>query len=150
MNPLVLTVSLPEMNFLCRLGPADATAPGPSAEIPELEILDHYAGVWEDQILTPSYLNRTVVGDWILDGTFLRQSWITETPEGLRKATGINVMTFDVATRVSWSFLAIASVVHSRGQWDQSSQTMTWVDPLNAEGEVVITTTTFTGGVSSV
>ena len=152
MNPLVVTVSLPELNFMCRLGPADASAPGPDRAIPELEVLNLYAGVWDDEISSPASLRRTEVGTWVLDGTFLRQSWITEASENIPKASGITMMTFDVKRKayLSWAFLAIGSVVHNQGRWDADSRTMTWTDRLGGFGEIVITTARFIGDVTNV
>ncbi len=152
MNPLVVTVSLPELNFICRVGPADASAPGPDRNTPELEVLNHYAGIWDDEIAGATSLRRTEVGEWVLDGTFLRQSWITEASEGIPKAAGITMMTFDVARTVylSWSFLAIGSVVHNQGEWDPISRTMTWIDRLGGTGDIVTTTARFIGDVTNI
>jgi hypothetical protein len=150
MNPLIITVALPELNFRCRVGPADASAAGPEPSLPELQVLNHYCGAWDDEIAGPTSLNRTEIGEWVLDGRFLRQSWICEASDGIPTASGVTMMTYDPASAcyLSWSFLAIGSVVHNRGEWDSATQTMTWVDRLSGEGEIVTTKAQFIGNVS--
>jgi hypothetical protein len=151
MNPLIVTVALPEMHFLCRVGPGDASSAGPDSSVPELQVLNHYAGVWEDEIYGANSLSRSEIGEWVLDGSFLRQSWISEGSDKIPKATGITMMTFDRGkqTYLSWSFLAIGSVVFNEGQWDPQTHTMTWTDRISSAGDLVITTARFSGGVKN-
>src|SRR5688500_1158848 len=113
MKPLVLTVSIPASVFSCQVSSSDDVAEGPSAEVPELQALNHYAGQWEDEIIGQPGIRRMETAEWILQGRFLRQTWSTEGPHGTPTASGLTLMTFDTERQVfrHWSFLATGTVI---------------------------------------
>ncbi len=118
---------------------------GPSAGIPELLALSHYAGDWEDEITGKPGMRRTESAAWILHGRFLRQSWSTETGDGTPGASGLNLMTFDTDGRGyrQWSFLATGSVIENEGVWDSVTRTFTWGHRLADTSETVATKASF-------
>jgi hypothetical protein len=146
MKPVVVTLSIPSEAFLSQISSAEKISALPAADVPELSPLHLYAGRWEAEISGKSQLKRIEVGEWILNGSFLRQSWSTEGAEDTPKACGMTLMTYDSVRNayLSWSFLAIRSVVHREGFWDAASRTMTWTDQLAAHGGSVISTSWFT------
>ncbi len=145
MKPVTVTVSIPAEAFISQLSTAEGIAAGPDPGIAELQALDHYSGRWVGEITGKPDLKRTEVAEWILDGRFLRQCWSTEGIADSPKASGITISTFDAkaARYLSWSFLAIGSVVHNQGLWDKATRTMTWTDQLDGSGDSVVTKSTF-------
>ena len=145
MKPIVVTVTIPADAFVSQVSSAEEIVDGPDATLPELQALHHYSGRWELEIAGRRQFRRTEVAEWVLGGRFLRQCWSTEGAEDMPKASGITMMTFDSVGKVylSWSFLAIGSVVHNKGIWDDASRTMTWTDQLAGTGECVITKSSF-------
>jgi len=145
MHPVEVTVSIPVDAFLSQISSAEVVSEAPDSSVPELEPLRLYAGRWESEISGKPQLRRVEVGEWILNGSFLRQCWSTEGQEDATKASGITMMTFDSARKayLSWSFLAVRSVVQKEGSWDAASRTMTWTDQLAATGETVVTRSSF-------
>lgn len=147
MKPLVLTVTIPATVLSCQVN-ADAgedVTPGPSPELPELKALNHYVGQWEDEISGRPGVRRREVGEWILDGRFLRQSWSTESNDGSPAAQGMTLMTFDPEAKIyrSWGFLATGSVIENIGTWDEAAQTFTWGRRLMDTAETVTTKASF-------
>ncbi|MEA3208198.1 MAG: hypothetical protein QOE70_1255 [Chthoniobacter sp.] len=142
---MTLTVKIPASAFTCQVTSAEEIAEGPDPTVPELEVLKHYFGQWDSEITGKPAWKRTESGEWVLNGRFLRQCWSTEAGEGIPKASGITIMTFDVKKKayLSWSFLAIGSVACNEGVWDSASRTMTWRDRLADTGEAVVTKATF-------
>src|SRR5438093_6186125 len=124
MKPLVVTVTIPANTLTCQVSTSEEIAERPSPEIPELQALDHYTGTWEDEISGKPGIKRTEVGEWVLDGRFLRQFWSSEASEDIPKASGIVMMTFDLTRKVylSWSFLATGTVIENVGMWDAASR----------------------------
>jgi hypothetical protein len=146
MKPVVLTVSIPATVLSCQVNTGEDVAPGPSEEVPELKNLDHYAGQWEDEIAGRPDVRRTELGEWILDGRFLRQSWSSESTDDAPPAHGLTLMTFDTVGKVyrSWAFLATGSVIENEGVWDAITKTFTWGHRLPDTAETVITKASFT------
>ena len=146
MKPVVLTVSIPATVLSCQVNAGEDVAEGPSPEVPELQNLDHYAGQWEDEIAGRPDVRRTELGEWILNGRFLRQSWSSEATDGTPPAHGLTLMTFDTEGKVyrSWAFLATGTVIENEGVWDAITKTFTWGHRLPATSETVITKASFT------
>ena len=145
MKPVVLTVSIPATILSCQVNTGEDIAEGPAADVPELKELDHYAGQWEDEIAGRPDMRRTELGEWILQGRFLRQSWSTESSDGTPPAHGLTLMTFDTDRRVyrSWAFLATGSVIENEGVWDPITKTLTWGHRVPETSETVITKASF-------
>jgi hypothetical protein len=146
MKPVVLTVSIPATVLSCQLQPDHDVAQGPAPDVPELKLLDHYAGQWEDEIAGRPDMRRSELGEWILEGRFLRQTWSTESGDGSPSAHGITLMTFDPQRQVyrSWAFLATGSVIENEGLWDPVTKTFTWGHSVANKAERVITKASFT------
>jgi hypothetical protein len=145
MKPVVLTVSIPATILSCQVNASDDVAEGPASEVPELQLLNLYAGQWEDEIAGRPDVKRTEVGEWILRGRFLRQSWSTESTDGAPPASGLTLMTFDTDRKVyrSWAFLATGSVIENEGVWDPVTKTFTWGHRVPESSETVTTRTSF-------
>jgi len=152
MSPVVVTVSIPAEAFISQIGSAEKISDEADPTVPELQPLHLYAGRWESEISGKPQFKRVEVGEWILNGSFLRQCWSADGPEEATKASGITIMTFDSVKKayLSWSFLAIRSVVQKEGSWDAASQTMTWTDQLAAPGESVVTKSSFVDSATNV
>ncbi|MDR3404640.1 MAG: hypothetical protein P4L99_19210 [Chthoniobacter sp.] len=145
MKPVVLTVSIPATILSCQVNAGEDVAEGPSADVPELKELHHYAGQWEDEIAGRPDVRRTELGEWILGGRFLRQSWSTESNDSAPSAHGMTLMTFDTERNVyrSWAFLATGSVIENDGMWDAATKTFTWGRRVAGSSETVITKASF-------
>jgi len=145
MKPVVLTVSIPATILSCQVNAADDVSAGPAPEVPELQILNQYAGQWEDEITGRPDVKRTETGEWVLKGRFLRQSWSTESDDGAPPANGITFMTFDTERKTfrSWAFLATGSVIENEGGWDATTKTFTWGHRVIDSSETVITKASF-------
>jgi hypothetical protein len=145
MKSVVLTVSIPATVLNCQVNTGEEIAEGPSPEVPELKELNHYAGQWEDEISGRPEVRRTELGEWILNGRFLRQSWFTESDDGSAPARGLTLMTYDTGAKVyrSWAFLATGSVIENEGVWDATTKTFTWGHRLTETAETVITKASF-------
>jgi hypothetical protein len=145
MKPVVLTVSIPATILSCQVNADHEVAERPAQDIPELQALDRYAGHWEDEIDGRPGVKRTEFGEWILQGRFLRQSWKTESSEGVPAASGMTLMTFDTERKTfrSWAFLATGSVIENEGVWEPVTKTFTWGHYLTDSSETVITKASF-------
>jgi hypothetical protein len=145
MKPVVLTVSIPATILSCQVNAGEDVAAGPAADIPELQTLDLYAGQWEDNIAGRPDVKRQELGEWILQGRFLRQTWSTESTDGAPPASGLTLMTFDTEAKVyrSWAFLATGSVIENEGVWDAITKTFTWGHRVLNTSETVITKAAF-------
>jgi hypothetical protein len=145
MKPVVLTVSIPATVLSCQVQADADVAEGPAPEVPELQVLQHYGGQWEDEISGKPGMRRIETGEWILHGRFLRQSWSMEAGEDVPPASGLTLMTFDSERRAyrSWSFLATGSVIENEGVWDAITKTFTWGHRLSETAETVVTKATF-------
>ncbi|MEP6673216.1 MAG: hypothetical protein ABJF10_28965 [Chthoniobacter sp.] len=145
MKSVVLTVSIPATILNCQVNAGEDIAEGPSTDVPELKELHHYAGQWEDEIAGRPDARRTELGEWILNGRFLRQSWSTESNDGAPPAHGLTIMTFDTERKVyrSWAFLATGSVIENEGVWDAITKTFTWGHRVPESAGTVITKTSF-------
>jgi hypothetical protein len=150
MKPVVLTVSIPATVLSCQVNTSNDVAEGPSPEVPELKLLDHYAGQWEDEIAGRPDMHRTELGEWILGGRFLRQSWSSESTNETPSAHGLTLMTFDTTAKVfrSWAFLATGAVIENEGVWDAITKTFTWGHRLLDTAETVITKASFADGAA--
>lgn len=144
-KPIVLSVTIPASTFICQLNPSEEIADGPSPDLPELQVLNAYAGLWEDEIEGRPEKKRRESGEWVLDGRYMRQSWSTEATETAPKASGLTLMTYDPNTKLfrSWAFLATGSVIENEGVWNAANRTMTWGHRLPETGETVVTKTSF-------
>jgi len=145
MKPIVLTVSIPATILNCQVNTSDDVAEGPAADVPELQALNYYAGQWEDEIDGRPDVKHTEVGEWILRGRFLRQSWSTESIDGHAPASGLTLMTFDKERKVyrNWAFLATGSVIETEGTWDPATKTFSWGRRVAESSESVVTTASF-------
>jgi len=145
MKPVVLTVSIPATILSCQVNAGKEVAEGPSPAVPELKNLDYYAGQWEDEIAGRPGVRRTELGEWILEGRFLRQSWSTESSDDTPPAHGLTLMTFDTERQVyrSWAFLATGSVIENEGVWDAITKTFTWGHRVPETSDTVITKASF-------
>lgn len=146
MKPVVLTVSIPATILSCQVNTAGTeVAEGPSRDVPELKALDHYTGLWEDEISGRPGVRRTELGEWVLNGRFLRQTWSTKSSDGTPPAQGLTLMTFDPQAGIyrSWAFLATGSVIENEGTWDEAAQTFTWGHRLLDNAGAVTTKASF-------
>ena len=132
---------------------ADAPATGPTKEIPELQVLQHYAGSWDCEIrVKPNdrqpkggQTKGVSHGEWILDGRFFRQSWTAEGSDDIPGMKGNNVWTYDPEkeTYRIWGFASNGGAVESRAKWDAKTKTMTSTILDSDKGVTVVTKATF-------
>jgi hypothetical protein len=127
--------------------PAADPAPGPAADVPELNALSNWVGRWEGELtVKPTGENRggtskgLSTGQWVLDGRFLRQDWTVVGSPTVPKITGSALMTYDPQRKTyrSWTFMSTGQVNEDTGSWDAKTRTMTWT---NRSGDVTTVTT---------
>lgn len=106
------------------------TPQGPAADVPELQVLDHWAGKWDvDMTVKPSGMRGkgTATGEWVLNGQFLRQTAALEEGGGLPASQLVTLMGYDRRQKVyrSWTFHSTGLVSFAEGTWDARTRTMT-------------------------
>lgn len=107
---------------------------GPAKDVPELQVLQHYAGTW-DVVLDNAANKNEVTAQWILGGRFLEQSGVMHSPDG----PDIWVTTlFGFDTQAgkyrSWTFVSNGSTNQAEMAWDANAKTMTSVTQPDANG----------------
>jgi hypothetical protein len=90
-------------------------------------------------------VRRRDEGEWVLDGRFLRQTWMSEAQEDAPKASGFTLMTYDRERNIyrSWAFQAACAVIENEGSWDAASNTMTWGHRASETTEMIFTRAVF-------
>jgi hypothetical protein len=130
---------------------ADAPA-GPAADIPELAVLNHYVGDWESKMTVknsdnaqPAPTVARTLGEWILDGRFLRQTWSVTPVEGVPALKGSSVKTYDVQRKTyrGWTFFSNGFVEETEGKWDEATRTLTWTAVDDGSGRNAVQTSKF-------
>jgi hypothetical protein len=130
--------------------PAHADAPqGPSKEVPELQILNHWVGKWDvDLTVKPNadlpkgrHAQGTAKAEWVLMGRFLQQTGTLEASDGLPAIQVHSLMTYDPGKKVyrTWMFFSTGFVSESEGTWDEKTRTLTSTGR-NAESGITTTT----------
>ena len=115
---------------------------GPAKDIPELQALSNYVGIWDVTITSKNspFAKGEATTKWILDGRFVQQSGVLTSSDGATVIKVTTLMTYDQeqkAYRV-WSFLSNGATTESSGKWDAKNRTMTSV----GRGNGTTTTTT--------
>jgi hypothetical protein len=125
------------LTSLClAFGGSAAAQQGPARDVPELQPLSHWAGVWDGELSIKPNAGLpkggrgkgASKGEWAHDGRFLRQTWKMEGGEGLPNLSGSSMMTYDPRKKVyrNWTFFSTGAVMESQGVWDAKTKTMTW------------------------
>lgn len=111
--------------------PAIAAENGPAEDVPELKVLNNYAGKWDAAITLKDsqFESGEIIADWILDGRFLRQTIaikVANSDKPLRMST---MMSYDPDQQRYrfWRFVSNGNVSESSGTWDAKTKTMTSV-----------------------
>jgi hypothetical protein len=125
------------------------TPPGPSKDVPELQVLNHWFGAWDDDITIkpnaglPNGMRAkgVVTAEWVLNGRFLEQTSTLELGAGAPTMRVKALMTYDSRKKVyrTWTFFSSGATIESEGRWDEKSQTTTSTSA-NAESGVATTT----------
>lgn len=117
---------------------------GPSSKVPELKVLDHYAGEWTAEFANKdlSFASAKVTAKWILDGRFLEQNNDLLDKNGASVFKIKTLMTFDKNKNAYRSFLFTSdgSVFENECVWDDKDKKMTSITK-RVEGEGFFTTT---------
>jgi hypothetical protein len=124
--------------------------PGPTKELPELQILNCYAGTWEVVAANHEAPNMPVMkgkatSKWVLDGRFLEQTGVLQALGGGTAIKVTTLMTYDTEKKSfrTWTFVSDGKATESEGKWDPATQTMTSVDCPSTKGQIVTTTVNF-------
>jgi hypothetical protein len=115
---------------------ARADAPqGPSKDVPELQVLKHWIGVWDVEMTVKPNADLprgmrakgATTAEWVLDGRFVQQTGTLKPDDGSPAMQVTTLMTYDPRKKVyrSWMFFSTGSVSESEGQWDEKARTMT-------------------------
>jgi hypothetical protein len=137
---------------ICVAGVQAADVPqGPAKEIPELLVLNCYAGSWEVIAAAGTVPNIPIfkgkaTSKWILDGRFLELTGALQSPDGTRNIKITTLKTYDAEQKSyrSWTFLSTGQATESTGKWDPATQTMTFISRPEANGRTTTTTGNFT------
>jgi hypothetical protein len=100
---------------------------GPVKDVPELQVLQHYAGTW-DVVMDNAAGKNEVTAKWILGGRFLEQSGVMHSPDG-PDIWVTTLFTFDTQAGKyrSWTFVSNGSTNQAEMTWDANAKTMTSV-----------------------
>lgn len=127
-----------------------AAEDGPSDKIPELKVLDHYAGDWDVEMTSTElpFTKGKVSGKWILDGRFLQQVGELTDKDGASAMKYSSLMTYDPEAKVyrTWSFLSNGHAGESEGKWDPTRKTMNSIGRKDPSGSFSTTTADFSAG----
>ena len=114
---------------------ADAPHQGPSKDVPELQVLNHWVGKWDDDMTVkpnaglPKGMRAkgVVTAEWVLNGRFVQQTATLEPGDSAPAMKVTTLMTYDPQKKVyrSWMFFSTGAVSESEGRWDEKSRTMT-------------------------
>ena len=99
---------------------ADET--GPTKDVPELQVLQHYAGTWDVELTGNGSGKGEVTAKWILGGRFLEQAGVMHSPDG--PGIGVTTLfTFDTQAGKyrSWMFLSNGSTNQAEMTWDANA-----------------------------
>jgi hypothetical protein len=126
---------------------------GPARDVPELQVLNHWAGTWGTELTTKpnadlpngAKAKGRATGEWVHGGRFLRQTWAMEESQGIPKLSGSTMMTYDPRKKVyrSWSFFSNGYTSESQGVWDPKSRTLTSTSRDAESGRTTTTKATF-------
>lgn len=115
--------------------PAAEAAQGPSKDVPELQVLNHWVGKWDVEMAVkpnaglPQGMRAkgTAAAEWVLDGRFVRQTTTLDPGDGSPPMKMISPMTYDPQRKVyrTWMFFSNGQVSESEGRWDEKTRTMT-------------------------
>lgn len=131
----VLCVALATLAITSESARSAEVPRGPVKEIPELALLDHFAGEWNNEVTvkTADDSERTkttgaATGEWILDGRFLEQTWSVEAKDGFPGLKGTTIRTYDPDRKKyrSWTFHSSGYTQADSGEWDEKARTFTW------------------------
>jgi hypothetical protein len=111
------------------------TPQGPSKEVPELQVLNHWLGNWDvDMTVKPNAdapkgmrAKGEFAAEWVLNGRFVQQTGTLTPSDGAPAMKVTTLMTYDPRKKVyrSWMFFSTGFVSESEGQWEEKSRTMT-------------------------
>ena len=106
----------------------------PVKDVPELQVLQHYAGTW-DVVLDNAASKGEVVAKWILGGRFLEQSGVIRNA-GSPDIWITTLFTFDTNKQKYrvWTFASNGSTGQAEMTWNSTSKTMTSVSPPDMNG----------------
>ena len=121
-----------------------ASEPGPSKEVPELAVLNNWAGKWDARIEKPTRRTGVSHGTWIAGGRHLQQTWTIEADADNPEMSGTWIMTYDVRKKVyrQWQFNSDGPTAEAAGIWNTDKRTMIWT---RRNAETGVTTITRAG-----
>jgi len=115
-------------------------ADGPSPDVPELKVLDHYAGTWDVTFETTEigFSKGEASSKWILDGRYLQTTSSTQSADGAMKLSMTTLMTYDVNKKAyrGWTFVSNGTNSQSNSTWDEKSKTYTTISSPDGNGIV--------------
>jgi hypothetical protein len=125
----------------------------PAKDVPELQVLNHWVGKWDDEMTIkpnagfPNGMRAkgTVTAEWVLDGRFVQQTAAAESGDGFPGMKVTSLMTYDPRKKVyrTWTFFSTGATTESEGRWDEKSRTMTSTSRNAENGGTAIITATF-------
>ena len=108
---------------------------GPAKDVPELLVLQHYAGTWDVELTGNGSGKGEATAKWILGGRYLEQSGV------LHNAGGPDIwittlFTFDPGKQKYrvWTFASNGSTGQAEMTWDAKAKVMTSVSPPDMNG----------------
>jgi hypothetical protein len=123
----------------------------PAADVPELEPLGNYVGVWVTEATIknsdhpegiPS--KGTATAEWIHNGRYVRQTWSVEASNDLPSFNGSSIYTYDAQKKAyrCWGFDSNGISSEGEGTWDPKTRTFKWTVKQNFFGGTSTTTST--------
>lgn len=108
---------------------------GPVKDVPELAVLQHYAGTWDVELTGNGSGKGEVTAKWILGGRYLEQSGVIYNV-GSPDIWVTTLFTFDPGKQKYrvWTFASNGSTGQAEMTWDAKAKVMTSVAPPDANG----------------
>lgn len=132
---LVLCIALATLAVTSESARSAERPLGPAKDIPELTVLNQFAGEWNDEVTVKSAddaegtkTKGTATGEWILDGRFLQQTWSVEAAGAFPGVKGTTIRSYDPERKEyrSWTFHSSGYTQTDSGEWDEQARTFTW------------------------
>jgi hypothetical protein len=108
---------------------------GPAKDVPELQVLQHYAGTWDVELTGNGSGKGEATAKWILGGRYLEQSGVIHNM-GSPDIWITTLFTFDPGKQKYrvWTFASNGSTGQAEMTWDAKAKVMTSVSPPDMNG----------------
>ena len=129
-NVSVIRLTQAAIAFLISItaGTADEPVAGPSAAIPELKLLEGFAGKWTGEFAAKNSQDKIKLASeatWVMEGTYLMTKGVSKPSNGENSQSSMILWTYDGQKKVyrRWIFFSGGGSLQETGHWAADSKT---------------------------